>query len=343
MLTSQHNMSTATSILSIKPTDNNCSNFEDSTNIRNCSTPVVSALALDQQQEKDFLSIQGGRRRKPLTPTPAHTVSFPSRVYPSNGYINPFVGAIPYHPPPSQPFNTYNSYPSQNRTSYNVGYQRRPNGFDHRTNNKLEKRNFDGSKGVYSNEHSSRSSLRTDSNSSASCVDENKNEDKSHTRTTVNTPPPAPYSPLANPFKLFTLPNYPKTTNSRNPTNSKFTNNRAVNHNNYYFNEKCRSNNVHSNSSKTGTVVSNYGTSKTLFTSNSQQNSTSQVHVNSQGLVSSPSSQGFSSIPSNARRSRRSIRRSGTSGGINEIGAGDAPLPNDVGGDICKKLDTMKL
>ncbi|CAH1970898.1 unnamed protein product [Acanthoscelides obtectus] len=42
------------------------------------------------------------------------------------------------------------------------------------------------------------------------------------------------------------------------------------------------------------------------------------------------------------RRTRRSLRRSGAAG-VTEIGAGDAPLPGDVGGDVCKKFETLKL
>ncbi|KAG5885341.1 hypothetical protein JTB14_014359 [Gonioctena quinquepunctata] len=43
-----------------------------------------------------------------------------------------------------------------------------------------------------------------------------------------------------------------------------------------------------------------------------------------------------------ARRNKRSLRRNGT-GSLNEIGAGDAPLPGEVGGEVCKKLETLKL
>lgn len=329
-----------------KTSENDSSNYEDASNVRNSSTPVVSLLSLDQQQEKDFLSMQGGRRRKPTNPPSSHCPPVPCRNYPSNGFV-PY-GQITYDSPPSQPFNTYNTNHHQNRPSYNNCYQRRLNGFDNRyNNNKNKKKNYDINRAGHSNDHSSRSSLRTDSNSSASCVDENKNDEKSHTRTAVNTPPPAPYSPLANPFKMFNLPNYHITNNnSRNPNNLKF------NHNRPYYNSNNNNNNYCYEKYKGGINESpipskNDGansSSNNFTTLNSQQNLTSQVHVaTSQGLVPSSSTQGFSGSTSNPRRSRRSIRRNGGGGGVNEIGAGDAPLLSEVGGEVCKKLETLKL
>lgn len=322
-----------------KTTENDNSNYEDASNVRNSSTPVVSLLTLDQQQEKDLLSMQGGRRRKPTNPPTLHGPPVANRNYPSNGFINSY-GQISYHSS-SQPYNTYNSNFHQNRPSFNSGYQRRLNGFDNRYNNsKTKKKNYDTNKTGHSNDHSSRSSLRTDSNSSASCVDENKNEERTHMRTAVNTPPPAPYSPLANPFKMFNLPNYNITNNnSRTSTNPKFNHSRPYhnnNNNNYYY-EKYKNFNDSSNPSKNGGANTSNN-----FSSDSQQNLTSQVHVaTSQGLVPTSSTQGFSGAPPNPRRSRRSIRRSG--GGVNEIGAGDAPLLSEVGGEVCKKLETLKL
>lgn len=323
-----------------KTSENDSSNYEDASNVRNSSTPVVSLLSLDQQQEKDLLSLQGGRRRKPTNPPSLQGPPVQCRNYPSNGYVNPY-GQIAYHTSPSQPYHTYNSNFHQNRPSYNSGYQRRFNGFDNRyTNNKIKKKSFDTNRTGHSNDHSSRSSLRTDSNSSASCVDENKNEEKSHIRTAVNTPPPAPYSPLANPFKVFSLPNYNITNNNSRNSNPKFNHNRPYynsNNNNYGY-EKCKSINDSSNPSKNGGANSSNN-----FSSDSQQNLPSQVHVaTSQGLVPTSSAQGYSGAPPNPRRSRRSIRRSG-GGGVNEIGAGDAPLLSEVSGEVCKKLETLKL
>ncbi|KAJ8981932.1 hypothetical protein NQ317_002103 [Molorchus minor] len=176
--------------------------LEDS---RNSNTPVVSLLSIDQQQEKDYLSMQGGRRRK------SNPSSAPQNLaaYPSNGYVNSY--ALGYPAPPYAPYNQYQDC-------------RRANGAS-----RVKRKTYDRRQ-----DHSSRSSLRTDSNSSASYVDENKNE----TRTGVHMGPP----PV----------------------------------------------------------------------------------------------QGFAPA---ARRSRRNIRRGGATG-VNEIGAGDAPLPND---DVCKKFETLKL
>lgn len=345
--TSQHdNASTFTNTnITPKPTDNS-TNYEDPSDVRNSSTPVVSLLSLDQQQEKDFISLQGGRRRKSANPPQSYAPPISPKVYSSNGYINPYA-PISYQTAPSQPFNTYNTNVSHNRTLYNSGYQRRVNGFDNRYNNgKNRKRNYDSNRTSYNNDHSSRSSLRTDSNSSASCVDENKNEDKTHIRTAVNTPPPTSCSPLANSFKLFPMSNYHNANNSRNSNYSKYNYNRShyYNNNNYYYEKFKGSNDSSNNGKNSGTNnSSDNGANNNNFSSYSQPNSTPQVHVaTSQGLVPSASS-GFNSAPPNARRNRRSIRRSGTGGGVNEIGAGDAPLPSEVGSEVCKKLETLKL
>lgn len=317
-----------------QPIRNDDCMYEDASSVRNSSTPVVSLLSLDQQQEKDFLSLQGGRRRKPTNPPSLQGPPIPPRSYPSNGYMNPY-GPIAYHSLPLQPFNAYNANLSHNRQTYSTGYQRRLNGFDNRSNAHKKKRIYDGNKPVNSNDHSSRSSLRTDSNSSASCVDENKNEEKSH-RTAVNTPPPAPYSPLANPFKMFNLSNYHTANNtSRNSNHPKYHSNRP----NYHTN-----NNNYNRIESGGKISGTNCTNPSNLTSDSQPTLNSQVHVaTSQALISTPSAQGFSGgATSGARRSRRSLRRGGGTG-VNEIGAGDAPLLSDVGGDVCKKLETLKL
>ncbi|XP_074030209.1 uncharacterized protein [Leptinotarsa decemlineata] len=283
---------------------------EDVSTPRNSDTPVVSILSINEQQEKDYSSMQGGRRVKIPPPNLHNNFQIQHAQHP-NGYINHFSG---YNGPPPTQFGMYNGY-SQNGPIF-PDY-RRVNGFDNRIN-KNRRRSYDNRK---SNDHSSRSSIRTDSNSSASCVDENKNEDKSHTRTSVNTPPPAPYSPMTHQFK--TIAN----SNTRNHQNSF----RYYNNNNYYkpaYLDRSKTNDLTTHNKPSNNSSSN---NSTFSCPNSPQSSISQVHMSA--------TQTF--VPQ-ARRNKRSVRRSGT-GGLNEIGAGDAPLPTEVGGEVCKKLETLKL
>lgn len=307
---------------------------------RNSHTPVVSLLSIDHQQEKDYSSMQSGRRRKP----PALNVQNNLPVYHTNGFVpNPFVGFNPQQPPPP-PFGVYNNGYAPSFTDY-----RRINGYDNRPTNNVNKpkrRVYDNSRRL--NDHSSRSSLRTDSNSSASCADENRNEEKAM-RTAVNTPPPAPYSPMTHhQFKIITNSNAKNYYNKHNNNNN----------NNYYrpnttpsgdrskpndvvATTKKNGSNTHNNLNSTSNPV-NTNSSTNISSSNSNTLScpnSPQSSNNSQVHLSTTTSQSF--VPQAARRNKRSLRRSGGAG-INEIGAGDAPLPGEVG-EVCKKLESLKL
>ncbi|XP_018569962.1 deleted in azoospermia protein 1-like isoform X2 [Anoplophora glabripennis] len=259
---------------------------------RNTTTPVVSLLSIDHQQEKDYLSMRGGRRRKSGPPTVPNNPRNPHGFL-SNGYTSPLsTYSVGFHP------QTYNPFGNNGGFSPN-----RANGLDGRMNRTRPRgRAYDRR----SNDHSSRSSLRTDSNSSASCVDENRNEEKPRMNA-ASTPPPAPYSPISPHMKILhntvsrefhNIARY--ATNYRPPYNH--------HHNINNINDK-----THPNPSDSPL---------------SPHSSISQVHVTA--------SQSFAP---QARRSRRSIRRGGPAG-VSEIGAGDAPLPND---DVCKKFETLKL
>ncbi|KAJ8911305.1 hypothetical protein NQ315_016999 [Exocentrus adspersus] len=269
---------------------------------RNSSTPVVSLLSIDQQQEKDYLSMRGGRRRK-SGPVPSNNSGIRTPPnYITNGYMNPVNSYnVGFHPPP-QSYSNY-TYPSGG-----LEFRRTTNGFDSRANRGKVRRVYD----KRSNNYSSRSSLRTDSNSSASCVDENKNEDKSRT---LNTPPPAPYSPMVPPPQMKILHN----TVSREFHNiSRYPNHKPLYNNN---NNTAKSNAACSSSNNNSSLA-------TVPSSISPNCSVSQVHVTT-----------TQSFAPQARRSRRSIRRTGPAG-VSEIGAGDAPLPNE---EVCKKFETLKL
>ncbi|XP_056633886.1 putative uncharacterized protein DDB_G0271606 isoform X2 [Diorhabda sublineata] len=300
-------------------------------NDRKSQTPVVSVLSIEQQQEKDYSSMQSGRRRKPIM---QNNQNIP--VYPSNGFVNPFVGFNPQHPPPPLfgPHHPHSVFGFPDYRRFNGYIEGRPNNFNI---NRTRKRNFDHRQW---NDHSSRSSLRTDSNSSsASLVDENKNEDNK----IVNTPPPAPYSPQLKSIsyaKSFHNNNYKKQNNNNNDDNMKY----------YYYNNKTVSNTTNDltkNKNKTPPVNNNNNNNliiddKTRHPESLTQSSDSQVHL------STTTNQSY--VPAvvtaqpQARRSKRSLRRSGAgSGMVNEIGAGDAPLPDEVAGEVRKKMDSLKL
>ncbi|XP_072388206.1 uncharacterized protein [Diabrotica undecimpunctata] len=295
---------------------------------RNSHTPIVSLLSIDHQQEKDYSSMQSGRRRKILVQSNQNNVP----MYPTNGYVNQFVGYNPQQPPPH----------SFGQPLFNNGYgfseYRRFNGYpDIRSinnSNKPRRRIYENRR---SNDHSSRSSLRTDSNSSASCVDENKNEEKTF-RTTVNTPPPAPYSPMTNQqFKFINYSNTKNIYNHKYANNNNYYNRTATHHDRFKHTEPLANKN---NYSSIYPLTNNFLTnSHTQSNSDSLPSQNSQVHVTTTGQSFVPVT-----IQAQTKRNKRSLRRSGASaGGINEIGAGDAPLPGEECEDVYKKLETLKL
>ncbi|XP_044260211.1 transcription factor mef2A isoform X2 [Tribolium madens] len=149
----------------------------DADNSRQSKTPVVSLLSMEQHQEKDFVSMQGGRRVKPqpLPPPPQQQQQpiviphFAQNQAPPPMYYN-FNG-----PPVRSQIPSYNN--NNNKTAN--GY-RKPRTFNSASNTAAT-RKYDLNR---TNDNSSRSSLRTDSNSSANAVvDENKNEEKQSTNS----------------------------------------------------------------------------------------------------------------------------------------------------------------
>ncbi|EFA05679.2 boule [Tribolium castaneum] len=135
----------------------------DADNSRQSKTPVVSLLSMEQHQEKDFVSMQGGRRVKPQPPPPP-----PPQQQPM---IIPHF-AQNQAPPPI--YYNFNGPPvrSHQIPPYNNNNIKTTNGY-------RKPRTFNSASANRANDNSSRSSLRTDSNSSANAaVDENKNEDK---------------------------------------------------------------------------------------------------------------------------------------------------------------------
>lgn len=311
-----------------QPTDINVNRPPMLQNERNSQTPVVSVLSIEQQQEKDYSSMQSGRRRKPIM---QNNQNVP--VYPSNGFVNPFVSFNPQHPPPS----LFGPHPPPPHSVFNNGFgfpdYRRFNGYieGRYNNNRTRRRNYD---------HSSRSSLRTDSNSSASVVDEDKT-----VRTAVNTPPPAPYSPITH--HQFKSLGYTKSFNNNNykKHNNNNTNDDNMNYYCYNKSESIMTNDLTKTKNNSPPINNNNNViinDKSRKPESLQQSSDSQVHLSTTTNQSSYVPTAATTQPQ-ARRNKRSLRRSGAGGGVNEIGAGDAPLPDDVAGEVCKKMDSLKL
>lgn len=137
---------------------------------RQSSTPVVSLLSIDQRHEKDPTAMQGGRRKRPVVPP--SPVGYHSAA---NGYV----------------VDTYNGYYSN---PFDI-YQQQHNNHRHPSYNGNQNNNSNGRRFTngWSNSNSRRNgretalSTRSDSNSSASAVDENRNEEK------CSPPPTTPH------------------------------------------------------------------------------------------------------------------------------------------------------
>lgn len=326
---------------------------------RQSNTPVVSLLSLDQHQEKDFNSMQGGRRRKINNNTPPGINNNNNNAHNFNGYTAtaPPYPAPPFYsnmlPPPNG--NNLYGYPNNFNAFYsnppNSGYGKYHGGLNnkgaHNLNGQVEHRNTWTRKRKIEKrniETGSLSSLRTDSNSSASIVDDtnNRNDDKNLATTGVDTPPPAPYSPMTN-----YLPNNTSKMNNSNMTRYFPSRTLRGGHNNH------RNSFVPSSmSTSPRNINKNNNRSVPTINSNEQRNSEPVSVLVGQNSSNKPSVSQFSpQVHAGAnqsqhfappmRRGRRSMRRSGQA--INEIGAGDAPLPNSDVSDACKKLDSLKL
>lgn len=322
---------------------------------RQSNTPVVSLLSLDQHQEKDFSSMQGGRRRKLNSTPPNNNNNNTAHNY--NGYTTsaqypPFYGNV--LPPP----NTNNMYGyTQNNFNGSFPYTSPGSGFKYQGNKgaplngqdrswtrkrRVEKRN--------TIDTGSLSSLRTDSNSSASVADENRNEDKirnedknlNMTTTDVDTPPPAPYSPMTSMTQGY-LPNYTKIINPSSGV--RHYQNRSIRgggmgyqRTSYSYSNSSSRNLNKNNRSVPSLNNSEQRNSEPITSVLAHSNKPSVSQFSSQVHAGATPPQHFAPP---MRRGRRSMRRSTQA--INEIGAGDAPLPNSDVSDACKKLDSLKL
>ncbi|RZC34206.1 atrophin-1 [Asbolus verrucosus] len=279
---------------------------------RQSKTPVVSLLSMEQHQEKDFVSMQGGRRVKPQPPPPPPPIAVP-HFHHQPPLFNPFN----FNGPPvrsQQPYKTANSA-RETMSNNNIN-----NNSSNNNNNGWRKRNYNPTRKSYdrNNDSSSRSSMRTDSNSSANAavVDENKNEEKGHGmphHLSAIMPPPIGH------HHHHHHPNYHLFNGTRT-----------------YQNSVGRRN--HQGRSKDAPAAPPPAPPPLQ-----QVNSKSNFVVPSQQMRNNNGQQSF--VMSAARsRNKRSTRRHVQAGGsLSEIGAGDAPLPNNDVTDTCKKLETLKM
>ncbi|XP_019869185.2 trithorax group protein osa isoform X2 [Aethina tumida] len=292
--------------------------------VRNTATPVVSLLNIEQHQEKDFAALQGGRKPRPAPQQP------------------PPLPHNPYHPGNGMVYS-YHSFPT-NGYMYNSGYHDATAmpapSLTHRyapknMSNGLRKRRTDYNGRRPNNDHSSHSSLRTDSNSSASAADETTNRgDEQRFRTGVNTPPPTAYSPITN-------QTYGKPYNQTQRTYYHNNNNNGSRSNGLNWNNN-NSNRPNNNHQGTPAKYHTHGASVTYTrtTSNQsfRQNDRTKANVSNppvNEMVATTTS--YMPLP---RRPRRSIRR-----GQGEMGQGDGPtrVPDEGGAQVAKKMENLKL
>lgn len=343
---------------------------------RQSNTPVVSLLSIDHQQEKDFTSMQSGRRRK----SPSHTPRA-STPHNHNFLPNGFQTGYHHHHPPTHHHHSYppNMYVGHMphclppHIDYGAATQKHLNSNNNNNNNRSlmngHERNYNRKKRSYDRPQQSyhadnASSVRSDSNSSASVVDENRNENKivpteNHTIHTSVAMTTLPYT--GSNSRVYSNNHYQNHNNNNNNNTVRSwgpyrgganQDRRGINNKTYVPKKVYNSNNntSHKEPNNAETVynknniinlknnvpvsenVNGVDLSKTTPISQNPTNVTvPQIHPASSQHFAPPS-----------RRNRKTVRRNTTA--ISEIGAGDAPLPvqQDVT-DIGKKLESLKL
>ncbi|KAK4878860.1 hypothetical protein RN001_011366 [Aquatica leii] len=160
---------------------------------RQSNTPVVSVLSLDQHQERDFTSLQSGRRRKS-----AETIPSVNNMHDYNkhmvvvAYDNNYINVNRNHnaPPPV----TSNNFNSSLQSSNDFGGSK-PN--PHLCNGGFSgiDRTWYNKRRSYNNKYADETQSQTESVN----VDENRNEDK-NCRTNDNTSPQAPFPVPSNKY-----------------------------------------------------------------------------------------------------------------------------------------------
>ncbi|KAF5307402.1 hypothetical protein FQR65_LT06916 [Abscondita terminalis] len=328
-----------------EPSDTNSvqeySNASSVDGSRQSNTPVVSVLSLDQHQERDLTSLQGGRRRKS-----AETIPSINNIHDYNKhmlfvpYENNFINANRSHNAPPQSNNSSNNFNGSLPTPSPVefgGSKQNPhlcNGGNERTwYNK--KRNYT----KYADETQSQNDTT---------VDENRNEDKN-----CRSPPQLLFPPPTPPPPPISANKYPPRNYQNNIRSQSH-----MNHNNFRYggvnkgpprNFPLSKGLTYYNGYKTPNfqtrdvkLKKKYGEENVLYPPSAEL---SDVNLNSLPPQMPSSIASFNFIPPARRGGRRTVRRGPSTSSANQIGAGDAPLPSpssDVS-DSCKMLDNLKL
>ncbi|KAK5638778.1 hypothetical protein RI129_013073 [Pyrocoelia pectoralis] len=309
---------------------------------RQSNTPVVSVLSLDQHQERDFMSLQSGWRRKSTETIPNNVHDFSNNVV-----------VVPYE-------NSSNYTHSQSAYHHSVNI----NGYV--VQNDLSVPKYSSHSHIHDSDRLAWQNRRRNSNTtdepqsqtnlgSGGGIDENRNEEKNCTN---NTPPPAPYSPILqcglapNKYNSRKFHNttrsgrghFPSYNNNHYRYNSFSANRERPNYHNYASN-KMYHKRLHDPRPKTENCAPTMTDTPNVSAGNSSLE-TPPIHVTN-GSNSLPpqisSSLGSMSFTPPRRSGKRSMRRTTTASSTNEIGAGDAPLPCTDVLDACKKLDNLKL
>lgn len=298
------------------------------------STPVVSLLNVGASNERDYRSMQGGRKYKPDS-KPPQSQDNNTPTIPTYNHANNLNGGGIQSFRISQPMN----YMYQHLNNVNGFLHNGRNNYNNKKNdtNKCDSnqcRTWSKKRRNYNNcvtESSSISSVRTSSNSSANAVfDENLNEKKDKILNNDSCVSPIPLSVSHSPmtFQNSSMSHDYTATNTHSyPQN--------IHHRNVFQPHGTTTYYSHHQSHQGGGGMNN-----------SRRNRRSNVRRNnSHGHGPNGSQMGSQQYHQRDQREHardRDQRPALPTEPAAEIGAGDAPLPTEVN-EVCKKMDSIKL
>lgn len=287
------------------------------------STPVVSLLNVGASNERDYRSMQGGRKYKPDSKPPQPQDNTPT-IPAYNNANNLNGGGIQSFRIPQAMSYVYqmsmNGFLPNGKNSY----------IKKNDNNKCDSnqcRTWSKKRRNYNNcvtESSSMSSVRTSSNSSANAVfDENLNEKKEKitNNDSCASPllPPVSYSPMT--FQNSSMSHDYSATNTHNYSQN-------IHHRNVFQPHGTTTFYSHHQSHQGGGGMNN-----------SRRNRRSNLRRNNSHGHGQMGSQLYHQREHARDRDQRPALPTEPAA---EIGAGDAPLPTEVN-EVCKKMDSIKL
>lgn len=291
---------------------------------RQSNTPVVSLLSLDQHQERDFVSLQSGWRRKSVDTMANNVHEFNKNMLVVENSLNYSHTQAIYH--------TTNGFV--------------PHDFGGPKHSSHTHNHHDSDRSTWQGR---RRNSHADEPQTNSAIDENRNEDKNRTN---NTPPPAPYSPImqygfgSNKYNSRKFHNTARSNRGNfHNYNNHYRYNNSSNRPNYSVNKTYHK---RPNPKDTTTAAPPTTTTPNASAGNSSLETPPPNHVTNDSDSPLPPPQitsplGSMSFTPPRRAGKRTTRRPTNSSSSNEIGAGDAPLPCANVADACKKLDNLKL